>query len=68
MECFRHICKPLCSREKRLAAVEDDVDAVETVVFHVLGNALDGFVGYIPAHAFRHLPPGLISHLVDIAV
>ena len=48
--------------------MEDNVDAVETVVFHVLGNALDGFLSYIPAHAFRHLPPRLIRHLVDIAV
>lgn len=48
--------------------MEDDVDAVEPVVFCVLGYALDGFLGYIPAHAFRHLPPGLISHFVDIAV
>ena len=38
------------------------------MVFRVLGNALDGFLGYVPAHAFRHLPPRLISHLIDIAV
>jgi hypothetical protein len=48
--------------------VDDDVDADETVVFCVLGNALGGFLSHSPAHAFRHVPPGLIRHLVDIAV
>jgi hypothetical protein len=48
--------------------VKDDVHALETVAFDVLGNALDGFLSYLTAHTFRHVPPRLIGHLVDIAV
>jgi hypothetical protein len=62
------ICKPLRSREKRLAAMEDDVDTNETVLLGVLGDALDGFLSYPPAHTFRHVPPCLIGHLIDVAV
>ena len=67
-EPLHQIRKPLRSREKRLAAMEDDVDADETVLFGVLGDALDGFLSYSLAHAFRHVPPGMIRHLIDIAV
>jgi hypothetical protein len=67
-ECLSQVCQPRCSGEKRLAAVEDDVEADETVVLCVLSDALGGFLSYSPAHAFRHVPPGLIRHFVDIAV
>lgn len=67
-ECPRQICKPLCSGQHRLAAVEDNVNALESVAFCVLGNALDGLLGYVSAHAFRHPAPRLIGHLIDITV
>jgi hypothetical protein len=67
-ECRRYICKPLRSCQQRLAAMKDNVNAFQTVVFCVLGNALDGFLGYLTAHALRHPLPRLIGHLVDIAV
>jgi hypothetical protein len=34
----------------------------------VLGNALDGLLGYVSAHAFRHPAPRLIGHLIDVTV
>lgn len=67
-ECLRQIGQPWRSRQQRLAAVKDDVNALQTVAFRVLGNALDGFLSYPTAHALRHLPPRLIRHLIDVAV
>jgi len=67
-KCPGQIGKPLSSGQHRLAAVKDDFNGLESVAFCVLGNALDGFVSYVPAHSFRHPAPRLIGHLVDIAV
>ena len=39
--------QPLRPREQRLAAVQDDVGTREAVFIGVLGNALDGFAGYL---------------------
>jgi hypothetical protein len=43
--------QPLRSREQRLAAVQDDVDAGEAVRFRVLGDALDGLANHKRAHS-----------------
>src|SRR5512140_3072129 len=48
--------------------MKDNVNALESVTFCVLGNALDGLPGYVAAHAFWHPAPRLIGHLIDITV
>jgi hypothetical protein len=60
--------QPLRSREQRLAAVQDDVDAREAVLAGVLGDALDGLDGYGGAHPLGQPPPALVGHLIDVAV
>jgi hypothetical protein len=60
--------QPVRCREKRLTAVQDDVDAVEVVALGVVGDALDSLGGYRIAHAHRHAPPRLVRHFVHVAV
>ncbi len=60
--------QPFRSRQQRLAAVQDDVDALEPVRGRVVGDALDGLGGHGGAHPLGQLPPGLVRHLVDVTV
>jgi hypothetical protein len=60
--------QPFRSRHQRLAAVQDDVDAVQAVALDMLGNALDGLAGHRRAHPLGQLSPGLVGHFVDVAV
>jgi hypothetical protein len=60
--------QPLRSRQQRLTAVQDDVDALQPVLRRVAGDALDGLGGHGGAHPLGQLPPRLIRHLVDVAV
>jgi hypothetical protein len=60
--------QPFRSGEKRLAAVQDHLDAGEVVRFGVLGDAADGRVRHRPAHPLGQVPPRLIRHLVHVTV
>lgn len=61
-------CQPVRSGQKRLTAMQDDVDDVETMPFGMVGDALDGLGGDSMAHAFRHVTPRLVRHFVHITV
>jgi hypothetical protein len=60
--------QPLRPGEQRLTAMQDDVDAGEGVLLHVLGDALDGPVGHGGTHSLRQPAPALIRHLVDVTI
>lgn len=60
--------QPLRSCEQRLAAMQDDVNALEAVPADVLGDALDGFAGHEGTHPPGKPPPALIRHFIHVAV
>lgn len=67
-KCPRQIGEPRRSGQQRLAAVQDDVNVLQSMAFGMLGNARDGLASHVPAHSFRHPAPRLVGHLIDIAI
>ena len=60
--------QPLLPGEQRLAAVQDDVDGAKAVPGRMLGDPLDGLIGYRLAHPPGQAPPSLIRHFIHIAI
>ena len=62
------VSQPARSREQRLTAVQDDIDGGQAMLFHVLGNTLNGSASDPLAHSPGLPAPSLVRHFIDIAI
>jgi hypothetical protein len=63
-----HCGQPFQTCQQRLATMQDNVYGGKIMMLDMFCYALDGFSGYSGRHPPRQIPPGLVSHLVYVAI